>query len=535
MSFLKVYLKTYKSNLIQKVKADLKGKTPSPFELHQVPGAAAPVVVFSGYFNKRGKFFTNWKKRFFVIRSDGSCQYYGREGEAQAKGVIALEGYTVNAEPKTDIFAGKDHFFTCEHYDDGKRMWFLHADSAEDKVKAVNAFVQAARIASGYVNPDKVAGASFQKAYASLRHSYDMVSKTPRGTEEEALADLLYERLYAVVVSEVVRSLADPAKTLAVKAAKTLSTTLVSASWKALNQSVEKMRPTIEDTLRTSLQPFVDAEEELKHRIREEIGEELINPAVSKVLAPFFAQLVPLLYPMLLHALQTQLEISMERLDRSVPDVTTGNEAQLFASLRRLFDITPALNQLPSKKIEIWLSKVDEILQMVAGVDDFGGMASKIKSFITETVKPGVHLIFPPSVDNQMIKIVNNTIYTFEDLFKQEGDSKAAAQKTVSMLEHDLRYAFTAIVLDSLKEFVRKPYEDFVIAPATKSIEPLGRAIPAEFLDIIDPEATLKDLLEETLTDAVNESARPKVDELSGRLSTILEKKGIPVLQALAL
>lgn len=235
-----------------------------------MPGSSDPVVVFTGYITKRGALIKNWKKRYFVIKSNGACDYFAKEGEAKPKGSIVLEGYIVNSEPKTDIFAGKDHFFTCEHYDDGKRVWYLHVESAEEKVKAVASFTQAVRVAQGYVNPDKVAGAAFKKAYASLRHAYGLISKNPRGTEEEALGDLLYDRLYQVVVSDVVRDLQGPAKSVAIKAAKTLTSGLVSVSWKALDEAAGKVRPTVEETLKKAMAPFVENENKLKEKIQEQ-------------------------------------------------------------------------------------------------------------------------------------------------------------------------------------------------------------------------------------------------------------------------
>ena len=265
----------------------------SPYKLSEEPGAPAFVELHSGGIFKRGAIMKGWKKRIFVVNSDGSCNYLNKEGDERPKGAVDLSGYTVNAEPSADGFAGKEHYFVLEPREhSGNKPKFLHCESAEEKAKAVAAFTLATRKATGYVNPDPIVGAAFGNAYAKLRQSYSMYSKDPRGKEDHALTEVLYERLLDVVVNQALENVSGAPRHLALKAVKTTAHGLASVAWKvsssfvfvsffffffssalplqALDESTQKLRPKAEETLKKAMTPFVEAENKLKDKILEQ-------------------------------------------------------------------------------------------------------------------------------------------------------------------------------------------------------------------------------------------------------------------------
>lgn len=290
------------------------------------------------------------------------------------------------------------------------------------------------------------------------------------------------------------------------------------------------------------------------------MAEKIISPAVSKVLSPFFSQAVGLLYPIIADAYLSQLELSQARLDKAFPELNAENEEAVFKDLQKTLDISPATNQLPLKRIEAFLDKIENVIQSISGRNDFGGLSDKIKEHIIESIKPAVHRVFPASIEEDMIRFSKNTVYTFEMDYKESKEPEAAAKGTVSKLEHDLRYSLNQVIQDSLKEFVRKPFDAFVgdqvshfislplfpsalvseeflrlfvcvcVFKAKDLIAPICDEIPEDMKDFVDPEALLDDILEETLTSAINESAKDGLTELTAKLTSFLEKKGLPVI-----
>ena len=84
---------SYKTNLIAKVKNDLKGSEPSPYKLKEKGPPGAPQIVKTGWLTKRGDFIKSWKKRYFIIYSNGAVEYYAKEQDPKPKGIIYLEGF----------------------------------------------------------------------------------------------------------------------------------------------------------------------------------------------------------------------------------------------------------------------------------------------------------------------------------------------------------------------------------------------------------------------------------------------------------
>jgi len=424
-------------------------------------------VVFSLTLHKRGKILKGWKPRHFKLKSDGSCVYYIKEEDANPKGAVVLEGYFVEAEPKSEESGGREHCFLLKSNEEGCPHKLLSAATKEEKAAAIIAFGQATRIATGYVNPDPVAGGAYKKAYAALRTEYGMYSKNPRGKEEHSLSDVLFERLCDALVNDMVKDLEGTIKHAALKIVKTLASGLVTVAWKGLEEVTFKLRPKVEEVLKKAMKPFLDAQDKLKEKIQEQVGERFINPAVTKVLSPFFAGVVSIVYPVIAHAYVKELDLAIEAVEKATPELKEESAAQVFRELGKTFKITAATENLPSKKAELWLGRVEEVLKIVAKLDDVGGLATKIREFIEGTIKPTLEIIYPPSIEADMNKFRLNTVYTFQQSFGESKDAASSGTSTISKLEHDLRYSLTSVVQGSIQQFVGKPYNDYVVTPVT--------------------------------------------------------------------
>lgn len=532
--FTKTYLTDYKSELIKKVRADVEAendKTQSPWKLRQFPDAGRQEVM-SGYLTKRGAVIKNWKKRWFVIYSNGACDYFVKEGDAKVKGTIPLEGYAVITEPKGDIFAGKTFTIQLENPNgEDKRVWYLVAETEEEKKNWVQGFSQACRVAVAYVNPDPIVRVAFKSAYTKLRRAYGLYAKNPKGKEEEALNEVVYDRLYSVVVYDVVRNLEGLPKKVAIKFVKGVVSNAVSAAWKGLEESVSRIRPQIEE--QGLKKPFVENENKFKEKVNEKINEKLLQPAVNKVLTPFFREVVGIVYPMLMEAMVNQLEVSSQFLLKTAGEITGDNSALVLKEAQKRFSIKTSLNLLPARRMDTWFGKVDLVLRVVSRLEDFAGMVQALRTEINEVLKPAIHIIFPPSNETWMLKLAKNTMYTFEMDYKESGsnDPKVVAKGVVEKLQQDLSHVFKTEVSNSLKEFVRKPYDEFVCNPASGLIEPLEFEIPDDFKDFLDPQGILNDVLEDALNQAVDESAATGIVELNASLINSLSNLSIEARQ----
>jgi len=310
-------------------------------------------------------------------------------------------------------------------------------------------------------------------------------------------------------------------KKMATKFAKSFVSGLASAAWKASDEACSKIRPELESTLKKALGPFLEAQEKLKAKIHEAIDEKLLDPIIKKVLAPIFVKISGILHPIIIEAYQTQLTITIEKAKKVQTDLKDNQNApQVFREMERTLDIKPAIAKLPMKRLDHWMEKVEKILEFLDEVEDFGGVVGKLKTEISETIKPAVHLIFPPSIEEDMIRMSKNSVHTSELDFKDTNSAEAAGDGMVAKLHHDMKIYFVDVVHSSLKAFVEKPYSSFVVEPATESLGPLSDEIPEELKDFIDPEALLEDVLEESLDKAV-EAATEKAIE--AQLAPLLE------------
>ena len=126
------------------------------------------------------------------------------------------------------------------------------------------------------------------------------------------------------------------------------------------------------------------------------VDERFISPAVAKVLGPFFSKVVPIVYPIIAEAFIAQIELSMEVIDRTTPKLS-GDHAVAFRELRKELNVSPIVEKLPTKKMEVWLHKIDEVLKVAGHLEDVAGLVSKLKEFIEGTIKPTVYTIYPLS------------------------------------------------------------------------------------------------------------------------------------------
>jgi len=330
----------------------------------------------------------------------------------------------------------------------------------------------------------------------------------------------------------VVRNLDGLPKKLAIKFVKGLVSTSVSVAWKGLDESVGKVRPTIEQNLKKLMKPFVENENKFKDKIQEQVGDKYITPSVSKVLSPFFKEIVTIVYPMLMEAFVSQLEISSQILLKLANEINAENSASLLKELPKRFNIKAALALLPGKRLDAWLGKVDLVLRVVSRLEDFGGMVQALRTEINEVLKPAVHMVFPASIEGDLLKVAKNTVYTFEMDFKENSsDPKAVAKGVIEKLQQDLSTVFEESVSGSLKEFVRKPYDEFVCNPASNLIEPLAGEIPDDFKEFLDPQAILNDVLETAMDQAIEESATSGISDLNQSLISCLANLSIEARQ----
>lgn len=197
--------------LTSHLKESLKGREPSPYYLQEGSEGQAAQVLMTGWLTKRGDLVKSWKKRCFVVKSDGTCDYH-KLNDPKPKGSLSLAGYSVNDNPAGDAFNGKHFPFVLEPVDDSQRTWFLFANGEEEKVEWVHVFTQASRVASAYVNPDPVIRSAFRRTCLQARRTYGLASKPPRGPEPISLTDLVVDRLVSSQAGEALRGMAEQGK-----------------------------------------------------------------------------------------------------------------------------------------------------------------------------------------------------------------------------------------------------------------------------------------------------------------------------------
>jgi len=234
---------------------------------------------------------------------------------------------------------------------------------------------------------------------------------------------------------------------------------------------------------------------------------------------------------MIIEAYQTQLTITIEKAKKVQTDLKDSQNApSVFREFDRTLDIRPATSKLPMKRIDAWMEKIEKILNFLDEIEDIGGVIGKLKTEFNETIKPAVHIVFPPSIEENMIRMSHNSVHTSELDYKDTTSADAAGEGMIAKLHHDMTLYFTDVVQSSLKAFVEKPYGSFVVEPATESLAPLSDEIPDELKDFIDPAGVLEELLDETLDKAIEAATEKSIEkQLEPLLETLTQNSIKPL------
>ena len=301
--FAKEFPMHYKDALIAKIKDECQ---PDEEDERWLPDApVADYELKSGAMMKKGDINKGWKSRFFVALNEADnyrIDYFEKEG-GKKKGSIMCCGFEALAYTEEDTTTHGQFGVKLVPDDDRRRTWWLKCETEEEKDEWLKVMTTACNKAKPPVHEDAVVAAAFSGAYRSVRWHYGFYGWYRNVfAEGEQLGALCSE----IVMREVVRAALDevpegPAKNTTVnmvrKNVDMAVIAAVNAAWGAAVQSCLAMKDTLEETVKSSLEPIFEQEVKLKEKISstasdtvtpflEDVGGRLCQPLLAACATP---------------------------------------------------------------------------------------------------------------------------------------------------------------------------------------------------------------------------------------------------------
>lgn len=535
-TFGEKYGKSYSSAIVSKIADDArKDGGDSDYKLLQRPAAEVNKdPIKTGYATKEGAVVKSWKKRFFVVRWDYKIEYYDKEetfkAGGQPKGTINPAGYKVSEDPtgeltkrlealalklKMDVPSlGKPKSLppnTVGLLRDRRRDWYIQFDSPAQVAEWLPILNLACTKAKGLNNPDPVAQAAFNSAFAATRIARGYRNaKDFSGSEDQNLSDLLTKQLESQVLPDVFGKIESeiPAGKMRSMASDKVSSTIetfvggaVSSAWSATSRAVEATRSTVEGAVQPKADLIVSAQDKVRAKITD-----TVSPAVDRVVARIGAPLADVVLPVVMapvhEAHKFLFKLHQEHLEKTASAITSGgDDSSIFKELAKLAP-KPATFAEIVEKLKVYhtlLDKADKFGEIKPGVED-------IENMISTTL-------------TKLKDLLDRVFYTLQALFQKavkDGKDKATAIKeasaeTTSRLNNDINVSMLHSGRELLATFVMPKVKEEVSEPAAAQLEPIQSEVPDFLQSLVNLEDDLDATIEDIVNNALDTLVRPAV------------------------
>jgi len=501
--FTTQYTKHYALALVKQLEEEAR-EEPIPYQL--LSREKPTEDLKAGYLTKEGGVRKNWKKRWFIVRHDYSVDYFADEKASQKKkpkpkGTMNLAGYHVIENVGESLLkAVKDLAdkmgmdvselpkpkqypeFTFEVHHPRRRCYFIQASNKEEKDEWVEMFKTCCRRAWGLKNQDKVHVTAFHRAVRETRWSLGRWGWwSYGGAEEQILTDIITDEIEYNTLGKVYGRITGPwmvrntVRNTVLKTIDTLVSAGVNPAWKAMAAAVEELRPKIEPTIKTLVDPLGSAKKEIHDKIKEAVMSSL-EPLLEKNVNPHVGKIVEIIKSPVVNAYEEASKIFEQGVKEFAETADLKDTSAGFRKLdwvsRSWWTMRPATEKLDVMYEPLWL----------------------LREIFSD--------IYPWSLiwnaQDEIRQTTDNAIYTFETKLRTilekepeagKGAIDTALQETLPQFQHDAEINTTAMYLTILKAIIMPPF-NAVANPATKVLlDPLDSAIPdamKQFIDIGD-------------------------------------------------
>jgi len=504
------YTKAYTLALVRLIKEE-KNQKPQP-DWHLQTRPKWDKEYKSGYLVKEGGKTKNWKKRWFVVRPNYTCDYYVDETiaasgpKAKKKGSINFCGYWVNTDPNDSTTGrlrrlaermGVDFSslplpkpyppLTLELYHSRRRCYYITAANKEEFDDWVSQFRTCCWYAKGLTVDDECHRRAFPVAARKTRWELGRWSWSNSGSEEQILAEMIADELDYDVMGKVYSKLVGPwviRSMLRSKAQKLVDSgvmAVVKPAWSAMYKAVESLRPKIEPKIREMVEPIFDAEKAVMEKIKDGVNG-VIRPIQEEHVNPHLVKIV---------------------------DIVRQPMAEGFAEAIRIWE----------KKIGEWEQKGD-LQASFSDLDWFPRSYWEMRDATNkaESMYDGLRDLQALFTDlwpwslcwhatSAIRKVIDNAVYTWEQNIIKAGsgaDKEKFKQETLVKLRHDADIATLKFSAKVMKLILLPPFEATLHPAAKHIIEPIASAIPDPLQEFIDIKQNFEDLYHGILDDAIS-------------------------------
>jgi len=519
--FTKEYVKHYALGLVKKAEDDAT-KEPGPdWKLMVRPdGPSEPLKT--GILIKKGALKKNWQKRYFVVRPDYVVEYYENEKAANAekpkpKGKMHLCGYKVVDDPNNGIIQKleklaklmnvdiselpkakkkySDYAFEISHT--RRRCYFLDlvTESMEEKEAWVNMFRHVCWHAYGLENRDPVHVHAFNLAVRDTRwHLGRWGYWSGGGSETQVLSDIISDEIEVETLGKILSKIPgvpwvikNKIRNAVLKTLDTLVSAGVTPAWAAMSKAVEELRPKVEPVIAEMVAPLAKQKEELLDKIKEGCMS-IIEPLLDEHVKPHLEKILEIIKSPVVNAyeeagvlLDKQFGTFAEKFNPEKPD-------EHFRTLDQWSRWSYWEARHATHKFDILYDPLWALREIFHDITPWSSIYHG---------------------QNELRKILDNAIYTYEQEIKRvveekaEGPCEVARAAVMDKYNEDAHTATVLFYFKIIKDIIMPAFNK-VVKPAVKHVtEPLSDVIPDAMKQFIDPNEMMDKLLEGIVDDSI--------------------------------
>jgi len=518
-TFTTQYVKFFALGLVKKAEAEA-GAEPGPdWKLTPRPEeGASKEALKCGFLTKEGAIRKSWKKRWFVVQPNYTVEYYESEKAAQApkpkpKGVMHLAGYRVIEDPNAGIITALEKLadqmkmdiselpkpkkypdLVFEVHHPRRRSYFIEASTPEEKKEWMAMFRTVCWYAWGLQNRDPVHVMAFECAVRETRWNLGRWGYWGgQGSEAQILSDLIGDELEYATIGKVMSKLSGPwiirskVRDQTLKIIDTMVSAAVTPAWTAMNKTVEELRPKIEPTIATSVDPIGKQKAELNNKLKDGcLG--IINPLLDQHVTPHLSKILDIIKSPVVGGYETAAQLLETQFTQFAGKFNASQPEANFRDLDYWARWSWWEARAATEKFEVMYEPLWALREIFSGIYPWSSIYNG---------------------QDALRKMLDNAVWTYQlELKKAVAENNAtpcdtAKQVTLDKFREDAKIATFLFYLGLFKAVIMPALVQLVVPACKAIIEPLASIIPDLLKQFIDPNDMFDKLLNGIVDDAI--------------------------------
>uniref|UniRef100_A0A7S2SK87 PH domain-containing protein n=1 Tax=Rhizochromulina marina TaxID=1034831 RepID=A0A7S2SK87_9STRA len=485
----------FKSTVIAQAVENAQGEEDDEFQLMEAP--VPDWELKTGFLTKRGDGRKNWSKRWFVAKNaaDGFIiEYYTDQTLKTKKGVISCAGYKAQKDDKMKKFG-----ITLTPYDESRRVWYIHADSAEEQESWYSIFDNACMYGEPAKDPDAMIQTSFELAFDRLKLDQGIWWRMQHDrSPQEMLAKLLMEVLERGVLRDIRANISDPtggmlksmARGMVDKMVATNCNVACAAAWSGAKPAIDAIKNIFIEKVQGMVTPIVELQESTKAKIVESVGS-VTDPAFSSIASTALAPVLDKAMGPIVDAYKAGMRGFFNQTEKRLNELADAGTRQ-----KTVQELTSAVSYSywsESPMVEAYEllrdlrdSQLADVLEHVPGLSIWG---------------------FIYTLDDGIRSLIRKAIHTVSKLIEEMSDAGAALQETMDRFAADAKLCIEKLVVSGLKYMIGSLIDENLTTPCVEVVKPLSDAIPEAMQEIVNIEDLLTSTIDDIVTNGVKTAA----------------------------